>query len=291
MENMEGDTFVKLKLYETPGDFLRENEAFLRQYEAVCQLNIGNAQGFREDKCRPDLLFGRFEKNEEAVLLFGNTAPWNICLNAMPGDPKGPEAAAELAVWLKAEDIPIGGVTAAKELCDSFMPSYGRAFVEKSAMDIMVLEAVISPDPVPGRMRRAEQGDVEVLVGWHQNFLLEAVHEDHSLDESRQKVLRYLDQDALFLWEDGDGRPVSMAATARDMAWGVSISAVYTPPEERGRGYCQNCIAAVCREKLQSGKSYCTLFVDKKNPSSNRAYRKIGFSVLQNAYEYRLVGD
>lgn len=38
-----------------------------------------------------------------------------------------------------------------------------------------------------------------------------------------------------------------------------------------------------------SGKSYVTLFVDKKNPISNRVYRKIGFDVLEDAGDYRVV--
>lgn len=47
--------------------------------------------------------------------------------------------------------------------------------------------------------------------------------------------------------------------------------------------------AAFCRDLLASGKAYVTLFVDKKNPISNRVYRKIGFDVLEDASDYRLV--
>lgn len=30
------------------------------------------------------------------------------------------------------------------------------------------------------------------------------------------------------------------------------------------------------------------MFVDKKNPISNRVYEKIGFKVMENCYDYRL---
>lgn len=43
---------------------------------------------------------------------------------------------------------------------------------------------------------------------------------------------------------------------------------------------------AACREALKKGYDCCTLFVDQKNPVSNWVYEKIGFQILEDAYEY-----
>lgn len=47
-------------------------------------------------------------------------------------------------------------------------------------------------------------------------------------------------------------------------------------------------MGALCRELLARGKDYCTLFVNRENPISNRVYRKTGFQVLEDCWEYRL---
>ena len=89
------------KLYGKPGEFLEENRDFLLENEALVQLNLGNAQTHREEGCHPGLLFGRYEEEGRMCLLFGNTAPWNICLNAPQGMEKSMEAAGELARYLR----------------------------------------------------------------------------------------------------------------------------------------------------------------------------------------------
>ena len=79
-----------------------------------------------------------------------------------------------------------------------------------------------------------------------------------------------------------------MAQTSRQLAHGTAVSGVYTPPERRGKGYAQNTVTAICRERLAAGMEYCTLFVDRRNPISNRVYRKIGFETLEDCREYTL---
>lgn len=57
----------------------------------------------------------------------------------------------------------------------------------------------------------------------------------------------------------------------------MAVAAVYTPPEERGRGYATALVTALCRRVLAMGKAYVCLFVDDRNPISNHVYEKIGF--------------
>ena len=80
-----------------------------------------------------------------------------------------------------------------------------------------------------------------------------------------------------FVWENGAGVPVSMAEYGRDLPHGMAVAAVYTPPEERGRGYATALVTALCRRVLAMGKAYVCLFVDDRNPISNHVYEKIGF--------------
>lgn len=277
------------KLYSTPGEFLRDNQDFLEENAAAAQLNLGNAMANRDAPCSPDLLFGRYEEEGQAVLLFGRAAPWNLCLNAPAGGEALPaQAAAELAAYLKARNIPIAGVTARDSLCKAFMEAYGGGFTQRSAMDIMVLKAVVEPPAVSGTVRPAEEKDLDAIVQWVCAFYREALHEEKDPEEARPKNLERIRQGVVRVLELPGGELASMAHTSRETERGISISGVYTPPEHRGRGYCQATVAALCGEMLAAGKAYCTLFVDKRNPVSNRVYRKIGFSVLEDCSEYKL---
>ena len=104
----------------------------------------------------------------------------------------------------------------------------------------------------------------------------------------RSTTTGQLERSVVWLMENEAGEPVSMANSGRMLEGWACVSGVYTPPEHRGKGYCQVTVAALCRELLASGKGYITLFVDKKNPISNRVYRKIGFDILEDSSDYRL---
>lgn len=279
---------MQLKLYPTPGDFLRDNRTFLDKYEASAQLNRGNAAAHEAGPCTPELLFGRVEQSGEPVLLFGNTLPHNLCLNAAPGDDRIPEAARELAAYLHENGVPITGVSGRDGLCRSFIEAYGGEFAPRSSMDIMVLEHLIQPPPCPGTVRKAGMSDLELIVDWKCAMMREALDEEPVPERLRNTTMDQLERSVVWLMENESGEPVSMANSGRMLERSACISGVYTPPQHRGHGYCQNTVAALCRELLASGMSYVTLFVDKKNPISNRVYRKIGFEILEDASDYRL---
>lgn len=282
---------MRLKLYSNPGEFLSDNRPFMEKYEPAAQLNVSNALAHRDEPCSPALLFGRYEQDGEAVLLFGNAAPNCLCLNAPPPvSAQAGAAAQELARWLREEQIPISGINAPKALCDPFMEAWGAPFRLRNAMDIMVLTSLCEPPAVAGRVRPAEMSDLDTLTRWMCAFAEEALHETADPARRREKEGKKIASGARWLLVAPDGTPLSVAGNSRRTERGVSITAVYTPPEYRGRGYCQFTVASLCRELLAGGRAYCTLFVDKANPISNRVYRKIGFYVLVDSWDYRLDG-
>jgi len=282
---------MTLILYSTPGDFLRDNGPFIDKYEVSTQLNQGNALAHQDELCGPGLLFGRCEQDRQAVLLFGNTLPGNLCLNA-PSTGEFPiRAVRELAAYLNDNHIEIAGVNGREAFCQEFIQAHGGRFRQRSAMDILVLEKLIEPPRAAGTVRKAVMDDLDLIVDWKCAFYHEALHEEPDPNKLRQNARDQLERSVVWLMENEAGEPVSMAHTTRRLAHGVSVSGVYTPPGHRGHGYCQNTVAAICREKLAEGCQYCTLFVDKKNPISNRVYRKIGFEVLEDASDYKIISE
>jgi predicted GNAT family acetyltransferase len=55
------------------------------------------------------------------------------------------------------------------------------------------------------------------------------------------------------------------------------VNAVYTPPEQRGRGFATACVARLSARLLAEGRRQCVLFTDLANPTSNAIYARIGY--------------
>ncbi len=85
-----------------------------------------------------------------------------------------------------------------------------------------------------------------------------------------------IEQGRVHLWEDADGQVVHLTA-ANAPAHGVArVGPVYTPPEQRGRGYASAAVAGVSQALLDQDARVC-LFTDLANPTSNRIYAALGF--------------
>lgn len=78
-----------------------------------------------------------------------------------------------------------------------------------------------------------------------------------------------------------------MAAVARPTLHGITVNLVYTPPEQRGRGFASNCVAALSQRMLDGGYQFCTLFTNLANPTSNDIYQQIGYRSIADFNEYR----
>ena len=68
-----------------------------------------------------------------------------------------------------------------------------------------------------------------------------------------------------------------MAAITRETPGSANISWVYTPEGRRGRGYASAIVAQLSQQTLDRGKSFCTLYTDMANPTSNKIYQAIGY--------------
>ena len=80
----------------------------------------------------------------------------------------------------------------------------------------------------------------------------------------------------IFKWIDNN-EIVSIAAIVRKTKNAGIVGLVYTPGKFRGRGYATSCVQKISELILSNGYSYCGLFTDKSNPTSNYIYKKIGY--------------
>lgn len=135
----------------------------------------------------------------------------------------------------------------------------------------------------PGNARPVTSTDIDVYVDWTLAFHAEAVPDDPL--PSREHLKQRLMKGTALFWEV-DGKPVSMAASARQTRNSASIAPVYTPPEYRGYGYAGSLTAALVERLFTAGRTMVCLYTDLRNASSNRCYAKIGFKPVCDAWHY-----
>ena len=201
------------------------------------------------------------------------------------------EAADALMAKLLEVDPELPGVNgpepAASHLAGAWRRCTGGIVEPRMSQRIYRLAHVDEPRQRPaGHPRLADPSDRDLLVRWMGAFSAELG--DPRADAERA-VDRRLREGRLFLWDDG--RVVSMVGTFPPVAGVVRLGPVYTPSEERRRGYATALVAEVSRRALAAGASRCMLYADLANPISNSIYQAVGYRRSREAREYAFSRD
>ncbi|TQK70119.1 GNAT family N-acetyltransferase [Nocardioides sp. SLBN-35] len=210
-------------------------------------------------------------------------APYPVYLLAMPDDAV---AALAAAVLERGEDV--GGATGLRPAADLFAAAIadatGRSVANGLHHRLFELGTLVDPRPVPGRLRPVRPDEAELALAWVQRFFADADeqagrpagHDGEAAAFGIDDVQRKLAEDVLWFWEDAEGRVVHLIG-ANPPAYGVSrIGPVYTPKEERGRGWAGAAVAEVSRLLRERGDRVI-LFTDQANPTSNALYQALGY--------------
>lgn len=230
-------------------------------------------------------LFASVHDGGRMVLAAIRTPPHKLIV--APCDDAPADACEQLAGRFAAERLSLPGVLGPADASTAFARSWSRlqGMSSEAAMRMTVYElrrVVDTPSP-DGRLRAADESEVDVLTAWCEAFN-RAISSAGTHQSARRVVVEKLEKSALYAWDNGG--LVSMAARTRETPGGCAISMVYTPPSERGKGYATACVTGLCRDVLASGKQFCTLYADQANPVSNGIYRRIGFSAVDDVTDY-----
>ncbi len=283
-----------IKEYENARAYLMDHEENLLIQEAVSQLVLYDAYHNRDMVLNEQCMFGVVMEEDKPLLHFCNVAPHNMAIYAQNvwKDMIGPSATL-LADYLASNHIAFHGLNARQEICLPFIEQYKKSvdctFLEKLGTDIMEIREVHDIKPVEGFHRLATLDEVKLITDWMVNFQIEALASEINYENALNRATRLIVENKLHVYEDMEQTIVTMAAAARKLAHGTAINYVYTPEEYRGMGYAAANIYYMSKELLEQGNEFCTLFVDKKNPLSGRAYEKVGYQILEDNYEYLLL--
>jgi predicted GNAT family acetyltransferase len=283
---------MRLTVYEQVEPFLHRVRDELEQQEVRNCLLLGIAlrlQSHPESVSRQPHL-ATIEDGSKLVATALMTPPHNLVLaSADPGDEEAWEL---LARHWQAEGWPMPGVLGPSQVALSFAQTWqrltGQPYRESKPERVFELTQVIAPRPGPGHLRTATLDDLELVLTWVQAFTEEALPDapEEDAEETRQLWVRRIEQGSVHLWVLEDGEIVSLAVQNRPVSTVISIGPVYTPPEQRGKGYASRCVAMLSQLLLDKGWRRCSLFTDLTNPISNSIYQKIGYRAVCDFNKY-----
>ena len=138
----------------------------------------------------------------------------------------------------------------------------------------------------PGSWRYATPNDGLLIEKWFSQFERDTGLPTTAPVEVKKRVNTMLEGNEVFLWEN-QGEVVSMMKKARPTKNGVTVSLVFTPAEQRRKGYGRSMVAAVSKELLKEFE-FCVLYTDMLNPTSNKIYQEIGYRKLVDSVHLKL---
>jgi GNAT superfamily N-acetyltransferase len=266
---------MQIHLFDDPGSYYDRARSLLLAQEDRYSVLIGVAI-----RCRDGEAFG--EEPPWMAVIEDAGRPRMAALQTPPHpltltDASGEELDLVVQCLLDSErTLPgvVGPDSAARGFAERWSQAVGVECELHMRQRLHRLDRVLVPGDAAGGMRPALPGDLPLACKWVHRFAIECRLPEAQDPEPPERVLA-IDEGRLFLWENPE--PVCMAAWTRPTPKGVSISAVYTPEAQRGRGYASSLVAALSQKMLDEGKDFCCLATDLANPTSNKIYARIGY--------------
>lgn len=270
--------------------FARRAEPYLLPREAEHNLSFGLLANLKSEPERfPDAVCATVETDDGEVVLAALRT--NLERSLILSLAARPAALPLLARDLHATGLALTGVNGPTEESRTYAEVWSRLSGQPYRLNVPMrtfkLERVTPVTGVPGVLRHATEADRDILIPWELAFMREAFPEDvNTLAEAEQIIDRQLRSrtGGLYVWDDGG--VVSYAGYGGPTPHGIRIGPVYTPPEKRGRGYASACVAGLSQWLLDSGRSFCFLFTDARNPTSNHIYQQIGYRYVCDFTQY-----
>lgn len=232
-------------------------------------------------------LFGWYETGGAVTGAVSMTPPYGVLLGELPA---GSEDELVAGIRERAAEVPdvMGTADAASRFAASWTAGASLRAEVAMRQRVYTLDGLRPPTPPPaGKARAAVPADLDLVMDWVTRFHQEA--EASAATPQPEIYQRRIEFGLLWLWQDEQASPVSMASRNVTVAGVSRIGPVYTPPDSRRHGYGAAVTAACTQDALDCGAHQVVLFTDVANPTSNGIYQQLGYRALDDRLILRFV--
>lgn len=267
------------RAYQTGWEFLQDNRSILQKDPLQTVFFEQNAQNMSQITDKAQGFAVKIEKDGKALLAL-RRLHFPMVLYGDGG------LCGLLSEELANRRLPFRQILADPELAQTFLFCHtrtcGGAFRTIRLMDIMYCRRLNPALPQEPEAQAPGPEDLPALAALAGQFHREALGQAADLKQLTETLRREL---PLYraVWRQGE--VVSIAKKAREGQTLCAVSNVYTHPAFRGQGLARQTVTSLTREILAQGK-LPYLYVDQRNPTSNRLYLRIGYAYHAPQGEY-----
>ena len=267
---------MQIVFYDSVGLFKQKIETILLKDEAKYNVILGIVNQLDKNPIEPaNLLMCTVEERDRAELIFLRTHPHNLLIAS---DCYRQETISFAVKKFSEAGFMFPGVTGEKGLAEMFAKEWKQATAIETYIGMQQgIYKLTKLKPITfteGHLRQAVPEDQPLVAKWVKEFT-EYTVESLSMEQCQEKATEYIEQQSLYLWIV-QNLPVSMVKSARATNNGIVVTLVYTPDIERGKGYASSSVYTFSKQLLEN-YSFCSLYTDLSNPTSNSIYQKIGY--------------
>ena len=274
--------------FSNVNDFLKITQTVLEQNESANTLGLGVALLIRDEPDRfveTPFMAVILNDSKDLVLSAIMTPPYPLVLQVADGNESEIK---QLIDYILKRRLKVSGVNGEKHASSLFAEQWqdvtGAKTSSHMALRVYELKQVRMPVMPVGSFRPATKEDEKVVLAWFNAFQMEVMREDERIDSS-DHLIKAIDKGNVFVWEVNE-KLVSMAVFQRPTRQAATVSGVYTPPDQRNKGYASACVAMLSQEILNRGYKFANLFTDLANPTSNKIYQAIGYRSVCDFHKY-----
>lgn len=229
-------------------------------------------------------LLATVENNSKVELIMLFRKPWRMVMYS-PTNNKSDELLKFAATEVYKCEPDLLGVNTEKRMANKFAKYFcelaNKQIKVHTPLRILLLEQVAPATLIDDiTYRKITLEDKPTIIRYLKEFTKEALHEELSDEKAEEKFQKHYNLGMYVL--EKDNKIVVQAGISRRMKYGICVSAVYTPVEERKKSYAYNLVYRISKEQLEAGNKYCVLYTDDANPISNHVYEKIGYKRMED---------
>lgn len=271
---------LELKKYNDLLLFKTDVIPFLEENETENNLSLGILNSLEAGGEQP-LLMAAVLKNNRLAMVLLQTIPIQVIFSKPAGLTL--EDYMELGALLVKLNLP--GIVGERECALTVMEAMSGQLQKKYAVGmnqrIYKLDRVTKAADPEGKLRILKQEDLSVVREWICLFHKD-INQPIDREEAGKIAAVVVGRGYLHGWES-QGKLVSMANISRPTNTNCTVTLVFTPKEERGRGFASSCVSALSQKMLNQGFQSTSLYTDLDNPTSNKIYMEIGYKPMMDS--------
>jgi len=156
-----------------------------------------------------------------------------------------------------------------------------KIFMELNSFEC---KKTIKPNKLNGIMDKPSLYDIEIIANYNKGFYKESLNQNVEYEQLLESAKRQVETNNLYCLKV-NSKIVSIANIAHKSLRYARVNNVYTPPNQRSRGYASELMYYLCEIIIENGLTP-NLYTDISNKTSNKVYRNIGFKECGKVTHY-----